>query len=1051
MATSGWLGERVINTWGNYYSRFVSNVYINSIKRNQTNIVVSGTISLSAYTNSSYCYYYYPVNVYANGVLVGEIKPQTGDRNIKNNTWTKNFSVTVNAAQNVTSASLPIKFLDPVKGWTNNTQTYTLNFDKAGTAPSGITSTIIYTPYDTIEARCASINWGTNYSYRKLTCIATYTYQGKTETFKLGEWTDGATSKNVVKDDFNFPADLIVTITWEASSDIGSIKSSKQVEVKKTKPKADLSNVSFTAESIDAYIVKVNVSGIDFGYNNTKTLTQIYLEYDLDNVSYSTLLIEDTSGDSSLEILYDATNNDSPWTLIPDDCNANVVLLVDNGNGVARKTIQLYCQPSYEAQIVESIPDEDKQISQDYTGQDFQLENNTGNFEPLHAIEIYGNTTQAVYTGKNLFDTQTTPAYLGSATTSLVTNGIRVTTSNAGTYRYAVFLVGTREEYVGQTMTLKRTLAASSSNKGTFGIGYCDSTGGTRQVISTKNTSNQSITTTITDNDSSRPYIYIILYSNTDGTQTKNLYVDYTNIQLEVGSSATDYEPYCGKIASPNPDYPQIVKNITERQELRISGKNLYQFETKTADSAGVTFEYRADGTIRCHGTATGTASVNSDSRVPIRFKALQTYVISANNQFVNSNVTVRFNRGNGKSGVFGSTTLTEKNKTWTITESTDTDAVLQVRLQTGHTYDFEIRPQIEVGTTATAYEKPHQNKVEINLGKNLWNPTPYKAGYTINSSTGAETSNSSWDIFGNILVTEPTIFTLSATASTSGTISVYLYKLDGTWIGRKTYKTFNKDVNTNMQINVNTQYPCLMRWCCTKNQKEAQLERNYLQSEYIPYFNKIELCKIGDYQDYIWNDNGTWKIHKEVGKVVVDGTTELTLHGTVGGIIGARLPVSEDAKPSGTAISPIKCDHFQSVKFDTYYNSRSYGEIASHNSTVVSNLYITAPNSSITTVADFKTWLSTHNTAVYYALETPIDVEITDAEAIKCLDNIIKDAYLFEGFNNLNELNTTGEQVTNGEIKFSYYTKFQKFTQAILSVNAKNGANQYKEIRRIR
>ena len=44
-----------------------------------------------------------------------------------------------------------------------------------------------------------------------------------------------------------------------------------------------------------------------------------------------------------------------------------------------------------------------------------------------------------------------------------------------------------------------------------------------------------------------------------------------------------------------------------------------------------------------------------------------------------------------------------------------------------------------------------------------------------------------------------------------------------------------------------------------------------------------------------------------------------------------------------------------------------------------------------ITEVADFKTWLSTHNTIVYYVLATPTETEITNSTLIEQLEAISK------------------------------------------------------------
>lgn len=50
---------------------------------------------------------------------------------------------------------------------------------------------------------------------------------------------------------------------------------------------------------------------------------------------------------------------------------------------------------------------------------------------------------------------------------------------------------------------------------------------------------------------------------------------DMNTIQLEEGSTATDYEPYCGGIPSPNPTYKQDIHNVSGNVENVITNKNV--------------------------------------------------------------------------------------------------------------------------------------------------------------------------------------------------------------------------------------------------------------------------------------------------------------------------------------------------------------------------------------------------------------------------------------------------------------------------------------------
>lgn len=63
-------------------------------------------------------------------------------------------------------------------------------------------------------------------------------------------------------------------------------------------------------------------------------------------------------------------------------------------------------------------------------------------------------------------------------------------------------------------------------------------------------------------------YVRIAFETNTHGTT-----VTFNGIQLEAGSTATDYEPYVGGTPSPNPEYPQPIQTVTGTQTITINGQ----------------------------------------------------------------------------------------------------------------------------------------------------------------------------------------------------------------------------------------------------------------------------------------------------------------------------------------------------------------------------------------------------------------------------------------------------------------------------------------------
>lgn len=161
-----------------------------------------------------------------------------------------------------------------------------------------------------------------------------------------------------------------------------------------------------------------------------------------------------------------------------------------------------------------------------------------------------------------------------------------------------------------------------------------------------------------------------------------------------------------------------------------------------------------------------------------------------------------------------------------------------------------------------------------------------------------------------------------------------------------------------------------------------------------------IELCKLSSvsgapsilsYQDYIYKSGSDWYIHKEIEKAVYDGSVdeEWGLHNTYKSIVGFRWL----GAGAGHSNSAILSEKLLPIYITTYNsNNRTYGKITtleSSSTSVNSTVFITAPNSSVTTLAQFTSWLSNNNVTVYYASATPTDTKITDSTLIGQLNAV--------------------------------------------------------------
>lgn len=175
------------------------------------------------------------------------------------------------------------------------------------------------------------------------------------------------------------------------------------------------------------------------------------------------------------------------------------------------------------------------------------------------------------------------------------------------------------------------------------------------------------------------------------------------------------------------------------------------------------------------------------------------------------------------------------------------------------------------------------------------------------------------------------------------------------------------------------------------------QLEQGSTATSYEPYqsqdytvdLGSTELAKIGNYQDYIYKSGDGWYVHKETGDSVLKGTEDWILgqnltntsHFIISDLTtiftGAAVP------PNDTTLGYCLSDHFEEKA--NLYNIDQVGIDFHANK----NLIVSVPNSISTTTANFKTWLISNNTLVYYRLATPTDTKITDSTLISQLEDL--------------------------------------------------------------
>ena len=295
-------------------------------------------------------------------------------------------------------------------------------------------------------------------------------------------------------------------------------------------------------------------------------------------------------------------------------------------------------------------------------------------------------------------------------------------------------------------------------------------------------------------------------------------------------------------------------------------------------------------------------------------------------------------------------------------------------------------------------------------------------------TSTGAKSTYSKAQFYNNKFVPTSNKITMSFSAAhdkQSGSnieanVRIVQYDASGNFIARLMSRTngytFTLDANTKSFI------------LSIDNGPDAwfdglQIEYGSTATAYAPYSKQalplslgtIELCKLGAYQDYIYKDGDSWKVHKATGKITLNGSEAWYNAGgnaPFGLVIDGALITTSDANPP-----LVYCDKFYPVSQTASWSS--YESLISTNNINSSTKTIRIRYTDIASLGDFKTWLGDNNTILYYVLATATDTVITDTALIAQLE-AIRTASLENGTNTITNT-ATGSNLA-GDMEIGYY-----------------------------
>ena len=302
----------------------------------------------------------------------------------------------------------------------------------------------------------------------------------------------------------------------------------------------------------------INIVGTNLYNTNDITNSSI----SVDNEGYITISIDNSSGSSTIINNFSTLLN----SLIKPSTSYSVILEVKSVSGTGRITLRVA------SRTFESISSNSVYINVTSTRSDFSSANkqfnsyvyctageagtikfrvsilsNTSITANDFVYQPYQSASYPISLGvENLFNKNASgkPAY---AIKTPIETGVRVIITSAGQNRYYGMNIGA-DELLGKTITISETITPSASNTGQTYLFFGNSTAVTTSLITNSGITGTGKQTKTISIPSSFPTncdrIWFLIYANGTGTGNVDDYVDYTDLQMEIGSTAHSYTPY---------------------------------------------------------------------------------------------------------------------------------------------------------------------------------------------------------------------------------------------------------------------------------------------------------------------------------------------------------------------------------------------------------------------------------------------------------------------------------------------------------------------------
>lgn len=577
------------------------------------------------------------------------------------------------------------------------------------------------------------------------------------------------------------------------------------------------------------------------------------------------------------------------------------------------------------------------------------------------------NYTLSILKTRNATGTWSNNVYTNNSVTFTVNEDLTITvngTASANTYFY---LNASNDSYFktlnGLTLKLTGTPTGGGNNTFQMTITSADWSNGTN------------------DNGSGGQFTAIEDYYNNTYIRIASGY-NAQNILFRPMLSSTltttyaDYvEPTAGD-GSPSPSYTSEVKTVTGENTINVVGRNLFSSSLEQGARSNV------------DGTSNITSNLYVRTVTKIKVIPNTTYYLSFEK---NIETTVS---GDIQEYSKDQTFIRRLNLTMPFTTSSETKYLnIQFFNTNGISPSDIYNIQLEKGSTSTTYEPYQSQNYELNLGSNFFdksNITSCVNGSVMNDAIVSTALSSNYAgvsaNIGNTSLNAGSYYLSCKVKVISGTSSSTLNSIQitgspsitVTWKDRPNLSNKYQTYSVSFTLSQKTSITNILVQLSTGNSNAilnvADIMISKTITDYAPYFEPIELCKIGDYQDYIYNNGGKWFKHNEIGRIDFSTLTWTS----------NNMNYEDFYRYTTTGISNIKY-----VSNNSQLGVGLAEKYTNHTGSGMSMVkYCFAIDTAMVQVTDLRT--TSPSGIFYFALATPIEEEITEPTLLNQL-NLLK------------------------------------------------------------